>query len=74
MEEDDLRILDQVTQNCLRNQGYFKIYNSNDVPSCAVDKSNIPPNITFSCPYHNRTRIHLVDIGFATVGCDYEKE
>ena len=72
--EKQLESLDRVTQNCLRNQGKFQIYNSHYVPFCAVDKSNIPSNLTFSCPYRTSTRMHLVDIAFPAFGCNYKKE
>ena len=77
MKDDDniyLRTLDRVTQNCLRNQGKFKIYNNTNQTYCSVDKSNIPSNVIFSCPYHTSTRVHLIDIAFAALGCDYGKK
>jgi len=74
VEDENLRTLDRVTQNCLRNEGKFIIYNSQYIPFCAVDKSNIPSDVDFTCPYHNGTRGHLIDIAFFALGCDYEKE
>ena len=74
MEDEDLIGLDRVTQNCLRNQGIFRIYNSKEQTFCGVDKSNIPSHINFSCPYHNSTRMHSVDVAFTAPGCDYNEE
>ncbi len=65
---------DRVTANCLSNNGQFQILNRQGEKYCRVDKSNLPADIVFSCPYNTCTRVHLIDIAYAALGCDYIKK
>jgi hypothetical protein len=69
----DLRTLDRITQNCLKNSGTFICENSQGEYFCGVDPSIIPENVQFSCPYRTSTRIHFIDLGFTALGCDYDE-